>query len=156
MGRGYTSCFGSYSKADSMFAFSQWETALLCNGVSHWLGANLESSVIFYLFAIKIVCRRQDTRSKWSWITGHEWFWPWIKVMSKWARWRLKSPASPLFTQPFIQAQIEENTKAPRHWPLYRKFTGDRWIYRNVQWRGKCFHLMTSSWNVLWLAVVLY
>ena len=31
---------------------------------------------------------------------------------------RLKSPASPLFTQPFIQAQIKENIKAPRHWPL--------------------------------------
>ena len=41
-----------------------------------------------------------------------------ITVTSKWARWRLKSPASPLFTQPFIQAQIKENIKAPRHWPL--------------------------------------
>ena len=35
-----------------------------------------------------------------------------------WVRWRLKSPASPLFTQTFIQAQIKENIKAPRHWPL--------------------------------------
>ena len=25
---------------------------------------------------------------------------------------------SPLFTQPFIQVQIKENIKAPRHWPL--------------------------------------
>ena len=50
--------------------------------------------------------------------------------------------ASPLFTRPFIQAQIKENTKAPRHWPLCGEFTGDRWIPR-----GKCFHLMTSSWN---------
>ena len=33
-------------------------------------------------------------------------------------RWRLKSPASRLFTRTFIQAQIKENTKAPRHWPL--------------------------------------
>ena len=39
-----------------------------------------------------------------------------------------KSPASWLFTQPFIQAQIKENIKAPRHWPLCGKFTGDRWI----------------------------
>ena len=29
---------------------------------------------------------------------------------------------------PFIQAQIEESIKAPRHWPLYGEFTGDRWI----------------------------
>ena len=32
-------------KADSRFAPSQWETTLLCNGVSHWLGANLESAL---------------------------------------------------------------------------------------------------------------
>ena len=32
-------------------------------------------------------------------------------------RWRLKSPASRLFTQPFIQTQIKENIKAPRQWP---------------------------------------
>ena len=31
--------------ADSRFAPSQWETALLCNNVSHWLGANLESAL---------------------------------------------------------------------------------------------------------------
>ena len=35
-----------------------------------------------------------------------------------------------LITQPFIQAQIKENIKAPRHWPLCGEFTGDRWIPR--------------------------
>ena len=30
----------------------------------------------------------------------------------------------------FIQAQIKENMKAPRHWPLWGEFTGDRWIPR--------------------------
>ena len=33
-------------------------------------------------------------------------------------QWRLNSPATRLFTQPFIQAQIKENIKALRHWPL--------------------------------------
>ena len=33
------------SRADSRFAPSQWETALLCNGVSHWLGTSLESGL---------------------------------------------------------------------------------------------------------------
>ena len=47
---------------------------------------------------------------------------------NNWARWRLKSPALRLFTQSFIQAQIKENIKAPRHWLLCREFTGDRWI----------------------------
>ena len=44
--------------------------------------------------------------------------------------WRLKSPASRLFTQPSTQAQIKENIKAPRHWPLWGEFTGDRWMFR--------------------------
>ena len=34
-----------YSRADSSFAPSQWETVLLCNDVSHWLGASLESAL---------------------------------------------------------------------------------------------------------------
>ena len=51
-----------------------------------------------------------------------------------------------LFIQPFIQAQIKENIKALRHWPLSGEFTGDRWIPRtNGQSREKCFHSMTSS-----------
>ena len=51
-----------------------------------------------------------------------------------------------MFTEPFIQAQIKENIKAPRHLSLCGEFTGDRWIPRtNGQQRGKCFHLMTSS-----------
>ena len=33
------------SRADSRIAPSQWETALLCNSVSHWLGASLESAL---------------------------------------------------------------------------------------------------------------
>ena len=47
-----------------------------------------------------------------------------ITLTSWWPWWRLKSPASRLFTQPFIQRQIKENTKAPRHWPLCGEFTG--------------------------------
>ena len=30
------------------------------------------------------------------------------------------------FTQPFIQVQIKENTKAPRHWPLWGEFLAQR------------------------------
>ena len=53
-----------------------------------------------------------------------------ITVTSQWVQWRLKSSASRLFTQPFIQAQIKESIKAPRHWPLWGEFTGDRLIPR--------------------------
>ena len=43
---------------------------------------------------------------------------------------RLKSPAYRLFTELFIQAQIKENIKARRHWPLWGEFAGDQWIPR--------------------------
>ena len=45
-------------------------------------------------------------------------------MTSQWPRRRFKSPASRLFTQSFIRAQIKENIKAPRHWPLCGEFTG--------------------------------
>ena len=35
------------SRADPWSAFSQWETSLQSNAVSHWLGANLESTLRF-------------------------------------------------------------------------------------------------------------
>ena len=52
-----------------------------------------------------------------------------ITVTSWWVRWRHKSPASRVFIQPFVQAWIKENIKAPRHCPLWEEFTGDRWIH---------------------------
>ena len=71
---------------------------------------------------------------------------PFITITSEWAQ----SPASRLFTHAFIQVQIKENIKAPRHWPLCGEFTGDRWIPRTKgQYRGKCFHLMMSSCTLL-------
>ena len=33
-----------------------------------------------------------------------------------------------MYIQPFVQAYIKENIKAPRHWPLWGEFTDDRWI----------------------------
>ena len=37
-----------------------------------------------------------------------------------------QTPASRVFTQSFIQAQIKEKIKAPRHWPLCGEVTVDR------------------------------
>ena len=53
--------------------------------------------------------------------------------------------ASRFFTQPFVQAQIKNNIKAPPHWPLWGEYTGGRWNpLTKGQQRRKCFHLMTS------------
>ena len=41
-----------------------------------------------------------------------------ITMTSSWTQLRLKSPASRLFTQPFIQSRIKKPIKALRHWPL--------------------------------------
>ena len=81
-----------------------------------------------------------------------------VTLTWEWAQKRLKSPASRLFTQPFIQTQIKENIKAPHHWPLCGEFIGDRWIPRtNGQWRGKWFHLVTSSWkDVIFCHIIIH
>ena len=46
----------SYIRADSRFVPSQWETALLCNDVSHWLGASLESA-LYITFLVRWIHR---------------------------------------------------------------------------------------------------
>ena len=51
-----------------------------------------------------------------------------ITMTSQWVRWCLKPLASRWIAQPFVQAQIKENIKALRHWPLCGEFTGYRWI----------------------------
>ena len=38
-----------FLRADSRFAPIQWEAVILCNDVSHWLGASLESALIYAL-----------------------------------------------------------------------------------------------------------
>ena len=43
-----------------------------------------------------------------------------ITVMSQWAPWRLNSPASRVLAQPFVEAHIKENIKAPPcHWTFW-------------------------------------
>ena len=68
------------------------------------------------------------------------------------SQWRLQSPASRLFNQPFNQAQMRETSKAPRHWPLWGEFAGDQWIpCKKGQWRVNV-NLITSSWTeVTWI-----
>ena len=47
------------------------------------------------------------------------WYGRFIIVTSQWSPRRLKSPAYRLFNQPFVQAHIKENVKAPHHRPLW-------------------------------------
>ena len=61
-------------------------------------------------------------------------------------RWRLKSPASRLFTQAFIQVQIKENIKDPRHWPL-------RWSPVNPPHKGPVTRKMFPFDDVIMLCI---
>ena len=59
------------------------------------------------------------------------------------SRWRLKSPASPLFTQPFIQEQIKENIKAPRHLRLQMASNAEN---ASIWWRHHG-HYISIAWG---------
>ena len=48
-------------RADSSFAPSQWEMALLCNGLSHWLAVSLESAL--WLYEVNGTQSNQDKNS---------------------------------------------------------------------------------------------
>ena len=94
-------------------------------------GGNLSDVVSYFpyspLFSLQYF--PQDTRNRQPLFIYYSW------MALQWRHkgydtWRLKSPASPFFTQQLIQVQIKENTKAPRHWPLCGEFAGDRWIPR--------------------------
>ena len=50
----------------------------------------------------------------------------------------------------FWGAYQRKHQEAPRYWPLQGEFTGHWWIpHTKGQWRGKCFHLMTSPCLVI-------
>ena len=61
----------------------------------------------------------------------------------------LNSPASRMFTQPFIQAQIKENIYAPRHWPLCGAQMASNAEHFPIWWRhhSECHE---PTYLVLW------
>ena len=59
-------------------------------------------------------------------------------MTSEWARWRLKSPASRLFTQPFIQLQIRVTGLFEENSPVTGEFPTQRTSYAenvSIWWR---------------------
>ena len=71
--------------------------------------------------------------------------------------------ASRLFAQPMVKAQIKENIKAPRPWPLRGESTGDRGLGGNhskkmseqkaEMWRHSqaLFLFIKNHWRLLFL-----
>ena len=57
-------------RADSRFAPSQWETALLCNDVSHWLGASIASALVSIVYWVAPLCRADSRFGPSQWETA--------------------------------------------------------------------------------------
>ena len=90
-----------------------------------------------------------------------------ITMTSQWVGWRLKSPASGLFTQPFIRGAEQKKTSKPRvtglcagnspgtgefphKWPLTRKLLISIWWrhHANPSWPGyHVFVFCTLQWR---------
>ena len=59
---------------DSRFVPSQWEMVLLCNNVSHWLVANLESALYYSLWMSHSCVLKVDNAEKFGkWWNGGNW-----------------------------------------------------------------------------------
>ena len=113
----YSSC-----RADFSFAPSQWETALLCDDVSHWLGANLESALIVY-----VTVQNGDIMIMWKTFPCHA-------IMINPNPWFLKD-GMPLS----LQLQRQTDTRASISLPLLR------WL-RRVLGTG-CAHTEWVYWG---------
>ena len=79
-------------------------------------------------------------------------------VTSQWSPRRLKSAASRLFAQPFVQTHVKEKKiKAPRHWPLRGQSTGGQtsneenvfiWLrHHDLARPGPWFNIKMSSYQ---------
>ena len=60
-----------YIRADSRFAPSQWETSSQSNAISHWLGTNLESALLYCPVPGKHVCHI-PCMAACHWLAGHQ------------------------------------------------------------------------------------
>ena len=98
-------------RADFRLLPSQWKMSLQSYTDSHWLVAHLESALKQFRPLCQ-VCKNSLTIG-----TGNDlvlldpqWITHFVSGCSAvlWARWRLKTPTSRLFTQPVTQVQIKE------------------------------------------------
>ena len=53
-----------------------------------------------------------------------------------------KSPATPLFVQPFVQAYVKYGVKVPHHWPFVSA------IFPSQRVSNGKVYVMTSSWGI--------
>ena len=105
---------------------TKWTSSVLEVNGSELISTTTFDSCPFWLTAlVELHCSLHNLVHSWVHV------WCFCSTMTSWwARWRLKSHASRLFTEAFIQAQIKENIKAhrwpvnsPHKWPVTRPVT---------------------------------
>ena len=64
-------------------------------------------------------------------------------MTSQWAQWRLKSPASLLFIEPFIQGADQRKHQSSASLAFVREFSGGRWIPRTWQMASNAENVST-------------
>ena len=107
------------SKIDSAFFENEWIFYMDC--VSYLPISDQFSYILLkWKFYFKEICA--------SPCIGSSEFSSLVTMTSQWAPWRLKSPTSGLFVQPFSGTHIKENIKDPHHLPLWGESTGDQWF----------------------------
>ena len=102
-----------------IWRYGTWSTGLLPDSTEPLP----EPMSTYHLWGL-VAFRWRHLHRKYSIYQSLSWVWT-LRVTSYWARWRLKKPASPLFTHMLACAQIKENIKGLRHSPLWGEFTGD-------------------------------
>ena len=112
----------------------------------------------------KLISTRFD--QVWAYFSVVESFWNFVQSTTVMldvvicAKFQNDSPASRVFTQPFVQAQIKEDIKAPCHWPspVTGEFPAQRasnaenvciwWRHHvmNIQMAGSCSPRVGAAW----------
>ena len=145
-GRNFAATYSNASHGNETFLFSlefHWSAFLRfhltisqhCFRLKVWHQSStktLPESLMTHILGCPVWWSRAQHINDWStcqaqfrWLGDYLQF---VTMVSWWAQWRLKSPASRVFAQPFAQVRIKENIKAPRHWRLWGESTGERWI----------------------------
>ena len=131
------SCTTKNCRVDSRFAPSQWETALLCNDVSHWLGASLASALP--------LMSGTDNSSPWS--AANQ-----IQIQSPYWHKLVKAQFKP--THNYKQDKAHDDVIKCKHFPCYWPFV--RAIHRSPvdsphkgQWHGALMFSLICAWKTV-------
>ena len=95
----------------------QWRGALMFSLICVWINGSVNNreagDLRRYRAHYDVIVMKKEMSTVSVWCRSRPWgggsrqgrhFNPFITLTSYWPRWRLKSPASPVFTQPFIRA----------------------------------------------------